>query len=746
MTVGRGWIGLLAASVLIVLSSAPAQARKRTGTLTVRVAGLPSHQRSAVRVTAHGRTRHLKRSRTRVRLRAGRVVIKVGRVLLRRAGGSVKKGAVASSSNPRRSFKLRARKSRRVQIDYDTIINPGVRRLPAGAAVAGAPDNPTGLSLPAGSAGSLKVGGVLTSGPTPALPFGLLHRIVAVQPTGAAVNVALEPAEITDAFPKLAYAGDAGPVAQIAASTNIFTAELQASRNCSLGFGTGSILPVFRVANFRPEIDIDATPWGGAIHADVLASMHLTLGFTATSTQVATCELEGNPITAVGVIPIGPALVPIYFTVPLKATARLQANTATVRTWSFKTKLGARMARQGIGLTPRAVYEHGPVKTTSTGTSESTYTLGVSAGAELGLGLPRIANIHAGLGTDLTFTRQETRCDLDWNIGSLSAGGQVGPLKISTPSYTPVKLHLWDGCKGGPQQPPPSSAPTIVSRLEPVTADAKLAPGFSVGESVSSGECHEGSDVGQAYRCFSGHGVYDPCYAIAEPDTGDGVGVVCIRSPFSKELFQIEEATGLGRIEPNGFDEPNGLELANGLECQQAQGAHGATKDGRVIDYGCDDGKTVVLRGLHKDNPTWTADLATYDAQYNATKSGSVAIKEAVLIRHEIPPANRPVTDAGDATVDELSTNARLHHEVDCGADSTRVNVSWEEQVYSSGAPCYESSLIITEWDNNSDLEPGWSCESSDNDSVLCQKDVTLDTTDAPRFFQSTHLRAFAIY
>lgn len=288
------------------------------------------------------------------------------------------------------------------------------------------------------------------------------------------------------------------------------------------------------------------------------------------------------------------------------------------------------------------------------------------------------------------------------------------------------------------QQPP---AATDITRQTPVTADAQVSPGFSTVEAAPTGSCLEGSDIGTAYRCFSGDGVFDPCYAIGEPGTGDATSVVCPRSPFTTELFAIRDVTGLGRLEDSTFDEPNGIVLANGAQCRAAQGAHDTDGAGHVVDFGCDDGTTAVLRGLHKGR-IWRADIVTHDAKYTYTSAGVMAIRRVVLLQHDVPPANRPVTDAQNAMPAEFDADGRVHHEVDCGTESTTAGGRIREQTFTSGAPCYEATLVTTEWDNDKQLEAGWSCTSSEGGALLCQKSAQVATDDAPAFFTATHLRA----
>ncbi len=286
---------------------------------------------------------------------------------------------------------------------------------------------------------------------------------------------------------------------------------------------------------------------------------------------------------------------------------------------------------------------------------------------------------------------------------------------------------------------------TVFSRQSPVTTGAAIAPGFSVSESSVSGKCEGSSEAGQAYRCFSEHRVLDPCYAIAEAVTGDGTGVVCPLSPFSTDLYAITSATGLSVLAPTTFDEPNGIALASGTRCTEAQGTHDIDTEGRVIDYFCDDNHTVVLRGLHEGAPLWSADIAKTGPNYTYLAAGSEPIVSAVLLQHDLPPANRPVTDAGDATTAELDSPTHVHHEVDCGLEFTVANSMSQEEILDSGVDCTEATLIVTEWDNGDALEPGWSCAYDENQSLLCENGAPVQSADPPAFFASVHIRAISV-
>ncbi|HEX4393572.1 MAG TPA: hypothetical protein VH084_18820 [Mycobacterium sp.] len=51
--------------------------------------------------------------------------------------------------------------------------------------------------------------------------------------------------------------------------------------------------------------------------------------------------------------------------------------------------------------------------------------------------------------------------------------------------------------------------------------------------------------------------------------------------------------------------------------------------DGQVVDYFCDDNKTVLLRGVRRNNGRWTMTSAHYDSNYNYTTGSTVDILTA---------------------------------------------------------------------------------------------------------------------
>ncbi|MHB1536506.1 MAG: hypothetical protein ACYC1D_18225, partial [Acidimicrobiales bacterium] len=153
---------------------------------------------------------------------------------------------------------------------------------------------------------------------------------------------------------------------------------------------------------------------------------------------------------------------------------------------------------------------------------------------------------------------------------------------------------------------PTVQAATRVAYGAPVDMTGQPLPSVAI-TTVASGHCAAGSDVignVEVYRCFSGNGVYDPCWA----DTAGGV--LCMAAPWSTTAVHIP-AAGI----PPGVDvtstnlgSPWAVQLTSGGRCIAMQGAH-SSYQGKVIDFGCSGGPTpglALLRGVDRSAQYWT--------------------------------------------------------------------------------------------------------------------------------------------
>ena len=156
---------------------------------------------------------------------------------------------------------------------------------------------------------------------------------------------------------------------------------------------------------------------------------------------------------------------------------------------------------------------------------------------------------------------------------------------------------------GGQAVTPPRTQQVHVS---PVTAAGAPVAGYRVMSRATGAQCSLGSEaIGQAYRCFAGNAVYDPCWAAKSASPT----VICLADPWLHAVDELQVNSPLGPVPAEGgggAGEPWGVQLAGGQRCALAQGAHG-TFDGKVVDYYCTP-TLSLLRGLDRGSATWTAE------------------------------------------------------------------------------------------------------------------------------------------
>ncbi|MCL2394528.1 MAG: DUF4232 domain-containing protein [Acidimicrobiaceae bacterium] len=167
-----------------------------------------------------------------------------------------------------------------------------------------------------------------------------------------------------------------------------------------------------------------------------------------------------------------------------------------------------------------------------------------------------------------------------------------------------------------------SRAPNRTAKARVGTQTRYAAPvdleGRSSGSVVSAtvqGTCTAGSDVianVSVYRCFAGHDVYDPCWAVVAPGAASAAAVLCLPAPWSKSAVKVVAphlSAGIS-ISPGEQGEPWGVRLTDHQECLAVQGARNQFR-GTFVDFTCSAGPTTapsleLLRGLDRHKPTWT--------------------------------------------------------------------------------------------------------------------------------------------
>ena len=141
-------------------------------------------------------------------------------------------------------------------------------------------------------------------------------------------------------------------------------------------------------------------------------------------------------------------------------------------------------------------------------------------------------------------------------------------------------------------------------------ANGTLASGFTVSEKAR-GSCYTHSlstDRPDAWRCFQGNDIFDPCFAgSAHSNT-----VACAQSPFSHAvvLLSLNRPLSDGQNPTTKWLQPKrmpwGLRLASGDTCVFVTGATDVV-DGDRMNYACR--RTGWIIGAPtRSIPEWTAD------------------------------------------------------------------------------------------------------------------------------------------
>jgi hypothetical protein len=151
-------------------------------------------------------------------------------------------------------------------------------------------------------------------------------------------------------------------------------------------------------------------------------------------------------------------------------------------------------------------------------------------------------------------------------------------------------------------------APAVTQKVYVArSTPSSIAPGLQVTRTAGGANCGPASEaIGNAYRCFAGSGVYDPCWPDAQATSP---AVLCLEAPWSHDVIKLVLASSLPPlIGSTGTAPPWGLHLTDGSNCVLEQGAHDSF-NGRPVDYFCG-GQEVVLRSLDTASTQWRAQTA----------------------------------------------------------------------------------------------------------------------------------------
>lgn len=451
-----------AATVASVPAGAMAAQGRASGTLTIQAGGLPPGQAAQIAVL-HGR-KVVRSGRIRaldLRLPKGRYRLVVLRLWVSHAGGSVRRGALALPMRRSIPFTIVAHRRARLLARYGTIVNPGVRRVPAGIlSVVGDPNDPSGLVLARDGSG-VRVGMILTSGPSGALPVGLIARVTRIQHHGRGELVSLTPAPLSSAVPAIVTNTpiELNAVAARGGSSGLgVKVEVNVAGDCGLT-GEADMTTIVKLEHVRFSSDIRLSPWGGGPRLDFRLSAHQEVGFRLDTSSGVKCSVPLLEPTLVGVVPVGPIPVPAYVSVPITLNAELTKATHLQARASWNATYGMRTHKRFLSLIPTPFFKARNVSGKVSATSGPELTFEPNIAVEPGIGVPHVGNIHLDAGTGVEFSLKPGECKWGWRIGTFSAEAELGPIKLGTPDFTAKTIPLWRGCQGAGAVSPPLPPP-----------------------------------------------------------------------------------------------------------------------------------------------------------------------------------------------------------------------------------------------------------------------------------------------
>jgi hypothetical protein len=450
-------------------------ARPAKGKLQFRLAGLPRGERGRVLLIGPRHTRrHLSLGAMRtLALPVGKYGLKVATVTLRRDDGTVKRGAVAEPVRRTLGVRVRSAHTTKLRVTYGTILNPGTRGVTGHVVgVIGDPQSPTEVIL--AGVGGLEPGQVLSAEPGPRLPHGLLATVEKVSNVAGHLAVRLGPASIYEVAPNISFEI---PLSRAEGTELLKLADCKASQ----------LVPKAELSDFSLS-----GSWTTAhvLFADIktgaTVELHykVTAGITVTAREGLKCELSLKEFGVQGMA--GP--IPVYGGIRPTADAELAAAASLGAKGSVEVTTGTK-----IGVLPP---EASPIVRFSdphfefTASTFAGLKASVGLDAEVGIGGEDSANIHADLGSSLDFTAAPGDCNWELTLGKLSATGELGKFKISTPETHGLYHHsLWHAGCGAPAPSPapaPTPAPTPAPPPAPITVPAIGPTLVYTGQSVLS--------------------------------------------------------------------------------------------------------------------------------------------------------------------------------------------------------------------------------------------------------------------
>ena len=239
--------------------------------------------------------------------------------------------------------------------------------------------------------------------------------------------------------------------------------------------------------------------------------------------------------------------------------------------------------------------------------------------------------------------------------GTTKLASGAPPPPTSSPAKTPVAPTAT--APATTQAPATTIPATEVLDVSPVTANGIPKPAYTIINGGQATNCENGSEVlGDAYRCFAGNGVYDPCWA--DTASAPSLAVLCLAEPYDTKATMLTVSSspttvsGLpvaGGLQP--FTSPTpidrqrpwAVQLADGQRCAAVQS--GASNfNGQRVNYECgaNFNGPQLYGSFNESGAIWTAQSDTRNPATGALTAGPN--EQIITAWYGVPEAPQAVT------------------------------------------------------------------------------------------------------
>jgi hypothetical protein len=298
---------------------------------------------------------------------------------------------------------------------------------------------------------------MLTGAPSEKLPSGLVARVEASRRSGRQTILSIVPVPISEAVPE--FSSDtpialSPPLGAQSAAAHAAEAKCDGPKTLDVG----ASLDQFEIRQSSASL------WPPEMSFTLAArtTEHAGLKLAAAGVSCTWALAELGPWRGAIPTPIG-VPIPVYASVPIEADADIEGSLS-----AFEINLAStHVVSVALGHSNNFSFQEQGSNVWTDGVLQLSgkAEIGLSMSLEFGVGDPEAGNLHVDVGFGPKVSWESgAGCEVDVNLGSVSAGVKIGPLSASTPSWTPFTIPLWHGCtdssNGGTGSTPPGGGST----------------------------------------------------------------------------------------------------------------------------------------------------------------------------------------------------------------------------------------------------------------------------------------------